>query len=161
MHALTPEGFERFCRFLLERLYRGRGDGRAYGGPGHKQDGIDILVTGAIGVHTYQCKRVEKFGAQKVHAAVATQTYPADQKVLLLSSTASPDARDAIAMHPGWQLWDSPSACRGPASSTPRRSNRCPRKKMSTKSIWSCIESERSRWEMSSRCGAGPLSDEP
>ncbi|WP_343618922.1 helix-turn-helix domain-containing protein [Ralstonia sp.] len=106
LHALTPEGFERFCRFLLERLYRGRGDVRAYGGPGHKQDGIDILVTDAIGVHTYQCKRVEKFGAQKVHAAVATQTYQADQKVLLLSSTASPDARDAIAMHPGWQLWD-------------------------------------------------------
>jgi len=106
LHALTPEGFERFCYFLLERLYRGTGHVHRYGENGHKQDGIDIYVTGSFGTHTFQCKRVERFGAQKVHAAVATQVYEADRKVLALSSTASPDARDAIEQHPGWEIWD-------------------------------------------------------
>lgn len=108
LHFLRPDTFENFCVDFLTRYYRDRGGvANRYGGTGSKQDGIDIEVRGSsFGVHSFQCKRVEEFGAQKVHTAVATQTYKADLKVLLLSNIASPRARDAIAQHDGWQLWD-------------------------------------------------------
>jgi len=105
--ALTPETFESFSAALLHELYRPLGGiVRRYGGNGHTQEGIDILVTGDFGTHTFQCKRVVEFGAQKVHTAVATQTFAADVKVLLLATVASPGARDAMAKHAGWELWD-------------------------------------------------------
>jgi transcriptional regulator with XRE-family HTH domain len=66
VHALAPESFERFCAHLLERLYRDR-SGRVHraGGSGHTQDGIDIMVTSAEGVHLFQCKRVSEFGPRE------------------------------------------------------------------------------------------------
>lgn len=108
LHFLRPDSFENFSVDFLNRYYRDRGGvANRYGGPGSKQDGIDIEVRGpSFGVHSFQCKRVEEFGAQKVNAAVGTQTYKADLKVLLLSNIASPRARDAIAQHAGWQMWD-------------------------------------------------------
>ncbi|SFV11392.1 Restriction endonuclease [Pseudoduganella namucuonensis] len=107
LSALPPDTFESFCAVLLDRMYRPRGGNvHRYGGAGHKQNGIDIVATGPFGIHTFQCKRVNEFGAQKVHTAVAEQTYAADLKVLLLSSVASPKARDAMAAHAGWELWD-------------------------------------------------------
>lgn len=107
LSALPPETFESFCAALLHRMYQPRGGTvQRYGGTGHKQHGIDIFATGPFGSHSFQCKRVNEFGAQKVHAAVAEQTFPADLKVLLLSSVASPSSRDAMAAHPGWELWD-------------------------------------------------------
>lgn len=105
--ALTPDTFESFCAALLHELYRPEGgEVRRYGATGHKQDGIDILVTGGFGTHTFQCKRVVEFGPQKVHSAVATQTFKADRKILLLSAVASPAARDAMSLHVDWELWD-------------------------------------------------------
>jgi transcriptional regulator with XRE-family HTH domain len=66
LHALTPEGFERFCYFLLQRLYQAAsGTVHPYGQTGHKQDGIDIYATGPFGIHSFQCKRVVRFGAQR------------------------------------------------------------------------------------------------
>jgi transcriptional regulator with XRE-family HTH domain len=107
VNALPPESFERFCAYLLERLYRAkRGQIHRAGGSGHRQDGIDISVTGPFGRHTFQCKRVEEFGPQRVRAAVAKQTVAASQKVLLLSNIASPQARAVLADHPDWQIWD-------------------------------------------------------
>lgn len=108
LHFLRPDSFENFSVEFLTRYYRDRGGvANRYGGTGSKQDGIDIEVRGSsFGVHSFQCKRVEEFGAQKVHTAVGTQTYKADLKVLLLSNIASPRARDAIAQHDDWQLWD-------------------------------------------------------
>lgn len=105
--ALPPDTFESFCAALLDRLYRPNGGKvHRYGGAGHKQHGIDIVATGSFGTHSFQCKRVNEFGAQKVHTAVAEQTFVADLKVLLLSSVASPRARDAMAVHTDWELWD-------------------------------------------------------
>lgn len=105
--ALPPETFESFCAALLHRLYHYQGGTvQRYGGTGHKQHGIDIAVKGPFGTHSFQCKRVNEFGVQKVHTAVAEQTYAADLKVLLLSSVASPRARDAMLAHAGWELWD-------------------------------------------------------
>jgi len=107
LSALPSETFESFCAALLQRLYRPlRGDVHRYGGTGSKQHGIDIIARGQFGIHSFQCKRVSEFGAQKVHTAVSEQTYQADLKVLLLSCVASPKARDAMAVHADWQLWD-------------------------------------------------------
>lgn len=107
LSALPPETFESFCAALLHRIYQPRGGTvQRYGGTGHKQHGIDIVVTGPFGTHSFQCKRVTEFGPQKVHTAVAEQTYAAELKVLLLSSVATPSSRDAMAAHAGWELWD-------------------------------------------------------
>jgi hypothetical protein len=57
-------------------------------------------------IRTYQCKRHKEFGAAKVEAAVKAHVRHADKKVLLLTRIASPQARDAIAVHPDWELWD-------------------------------------------------------
>lgn len=107
LSALSPETFESFCAALLHRMYKPSGGTvHRYGGTGHKQHGIDIFATGPFGTHSFQCKRVNEFGPQKVHTAVAKQTYAADLKVLLLSNVGSPSSRDAMAEHEAWELWD-------------------------------------------------------
>lgn len=107
LNSLRPDSFENFCADFLTRYYRDRsGVVNRFGGTGSEQFGIDIEVRGPSFVHSFQCKRVDEFGAQKVHTAVAAQTYQADLKVLLLSNIASPAARLAIVRHEGWQLWD-------------------------------------------------------
>lgn len=107
LSSLTADDFEEFCATFLDFLYRPRGaEVHRYGATGHKQQGIDIVARGENYVHSFQCKRVRDFAAQKVHEAVKKQTYRASLKVLLLGYTASPDARDAMATYPGWQLWD-------------------------------------------------------
>lgn len=104
--ALPPETFERFCAYLLNRLYPNATVHQA-GARGHTQDGTDILVTMPDGaVYSFQCKRAEEFGPQKVHAAVATHTVKADKKFLVLSRVASPQAREAISSHKDWDIWD-------------------------------------------------------
>lgn len=108
LQSLRPDSFENFSADFLARYYRSRaGVVNRFGGTGSKQYGIDIEVRGnSFGVHTFQCKRVEEFGEQKVHAAVAAHKYTSDLKILLLSNIASPKARTAITRHAGWQLWD-------------------------------------------------------
>lgn len=104
--ALAPESFERFCAYLLQRLYR---DASVHqmGGRGHTQDGTDIIVTLPDGtIYSFQCKRAEEFGPQKVHTAIAMHTVKADKKFLVLSRVASPQAREAISSHKDWDLWD-------------------------------------------------------
>lgn len=107
LSALHPETFESFCAALLSRVYRSCGGKvQRYGGTGHKQHGIDIFATGSFGTHSFQCKRVNEFGAQKVHTAVAEQSYASGLKVLMLSCVASTKTRDAMQVHAGWELWD-------------------------------------------------------
>jgi transcriptional regulator with XRE-family HTH domain len=104
--ALAPETFERFCAYLLQRLHPNAAV-HQMGGRGHTQDGTDILVTMPDGlVHSFQCKRAEEFGPQKVHTAVATHTVNAYKKFLVLSRVASPQAREAISAHKDWDIWD-------------------------------------------------------
>lgn len=104
--ALSPDDFERFSSDFIEALNPGAKVHRE-GGPGHTQDGIDIVAVLSDGERqTYQCKRHREFGPQKIHDAVAKDTTRADRKFLLLTRTASPDARAAIALHPNWELWD-------------------------------------------------------
>ncbi|MHA6298762.1 helix-turn-helix domain-containing protein [Devosia sp. CAU 1758] len=106
LDGLLPESFERFAGDLLSVLYPGAIVNRA-GGPGHTQDGIDLSVTHADGtLLTVQCKQVREFGPKDVIRAIEKDTVESDKKVLLLSRTASPQARGAIATHPKWELWD-------------------------------------------------------
>ena len=105
--ALPPETFERFCTEFVTLLHGDDAQVHPYGTQGHTQFGIDIDVVHADGTRTtYQCKRHASFGPKKVAATVAAQTTPADRKVILLSSSASPQAREEIKKHAGWQLWD-------------------------------------------------------
>ncbi|SEH40331.1 ATPase [Tardiphaga sp. OK245] len=104
--ALSPESFERFTAALLQRLYP-EAAVHQMGGRGHTQDGTDILATMSDGaVYSFQCKRTEEFGPQKVHAAVSKHTVNAVRKIIVLSRVASPQAREAIASYKGWDIWD-------------------------------------------------------
>ena len=104
--ALSPSSFERFCTYFLADLYSGATVHR-YGDQGHKQDGLDIeVIFPGGGIYTFQCKRHTAFGPKKVDDAVKAHTRQAEQKVILLSSVASTQARDAMRKHPGWELWD-------------------------------------------------------
>jgi transcriptional regulator with XRE-family HTH domain len=104
--ALAPETFERLCAYLLQRMHTNAEVHQA-GSRGHTQEGTDVLVTFQDGTkHSFQCKRAEEFGPQKAHAAVAKHTIQATKKVLVLSRVASPQTREAIATHKGWELWD-------------------------------------------------------
>lgn len=105
--ALPPETFERFCTEFVTLLHGEDAQVHPYGTQGHTQLGIDIDAVHANGTRTtYQCKRHASFGPKKVATTVSAQTTPADRKVILLSSSASPQAREEIKKHAGWQLWD-------------------------------------------------------
>lgn len=107
IEALSPDSFERFSLHLISALYPPSAQVHAAGGQGHTQEGLDIRVVLADGlVHTFQCKRVDEFGPQKVHTAVARHTAAADKKFLLLSRVASPQAREAVGQHKDWDIWD-------------------------------------------------------
>ncbi|UWU66095.1 helix-turn-helix domain-containing protein [Bradyrhizobium sp. NC92] len=104
--GLTPDSFERFCRHLLQALYPTARVEHA-GGHGHTQDGLDVIATFPDGsTFSFQCKRIDEFGPQKVRDAVAKHTVVAAKKVLLLTNIASPQARAAIKNSPDWEIWD-------------------------------------------------------
>lgn len=103
---LSEESFERFCADFLAATHRGANVSRL-GGRGHTQDGADIEVTlDENAVLGFQCKKEKAFGPQKVDAAVGKYKRSAMRRYILLASVASPQARDAIKKHHGWQLWD-------------------------------------------------------
>lgn len=106
INGLTPDSFERFCSFLIERLYGIDAKVHRQGESGHKQDGIDISAETNEGTLSFQCKRVQEFGPAKVAKAVQDHSFAADRSVLLLACIASPAARAEIAKHPGWDIWD-------------------------------------------------------
>jgi transcriptional regulator with XRE-family HTH domain len=104
--ALSPDSFERFCRHFLQAMFPEARVERA-GGQGHTQDGLDVSANFPNGTSfSFQCKRTDEFGPQKVHAAVAKHTVVAAKKILLLTKVASPQARAAMKEHPGWEIWD-------------------------------------------------------
>lgn len=105
--ALPPETFQRFTQDLICALHPDAREVRAAGKGGHVQDGSDILAILADGHRfSFQCKRVTRFGPADVREAVRAHTLPADQKILVLSRVASPQAANAIRSFPDWRLWD-------------------------------------------------------
>jgi len=104
--SLSAESFERFCDSFISAFHPSA-DVHRFGGTGHKQDGLDIEAVLPDGtIRTYQCKRHQQFGPAKVEAAVKAHIRRSDKKVLLLTIIASPKAREVIAAHPKWELWD-------------------------------------------------------
>jgi transcriptional regulator with XRE-family HTH domain len=106
--SLLPESFERFCADFLVSLYpQARTQTHLAGGSGHTQLGIDIEVTFPNHqVHTFQCKREQEFGPEKVKRAIKAHTRISDHKVILLSRVASPQARAALRNLSDWDIWD-------------------------------------------------------
>ena len=105
--ALSPDSFERFSTHFLEYLYKSEGAKvHGYGSQGHKQHGLDIEAIFSTHKFTFQCKRQASFGPKKIQEAVAAHTADATKKIILLSSVASPQARDAIKLYEDWDLWD-------------------------------------------------------
>lgn len=106
--SLEPESFEKFCYHFLYLLFRTQlANVHRAGNQGHKQDGLDIKVIFPDDkIWTFQCKRVNGFGPEKVEAAVKAHTANATIKHILLSRVASPQAREAIQKHKNWYLWD-------------------------------------------------------
>lgn len=104
--GLTPDSFERFCRHFLQAMYPEARVEHA-GGQGHTQEGLDVTANFPDGTtFSFQCKRVDQFGPQKVRDAVAKHTAAAAKKVLLLTKIASPQDRAVIKDHPDWEIWD-------------------------------------------------------
>ena len=104
---LAEDVFERFSTDLARQLYPHPDVVHGYGARGHKQGGIDIEVTHPEGRPTgVQCKRAEKFGPAHVRAAVKALILDVRECIIFLSRVASPGARQEIAKHAGWQLWD-------------------------------------------------------
>jgi transcriptional regulator with XRE-family HTH domain len=107
LDKLREDVFESFCTDLAELLYPYPDDVHGYGSRGDTQGGIDIEVRHPEGLSTaIQCKRVQRFGPGDVQAAVDALTLPVRECFLFLSRKASPGARQEIAKHPDWRLWD-------------------------------------------------------
>lgn len=114
VHDLSEERFEDLTVDLMQHMHPS-GHASRFGGPGHTQDGIDVLVAnpdptaGVAGQNlaTAQCKRHQEFGPKKVADAIAEVTIRADKYYLFLSRLiASPAARKEAAKHADWELWD-------------------------------------------------------
>lgn len=107
LDELTEERFEDLLTDVMATLHQ---DGHAsrYGGRGHKQHGIDILVTAdGTNLATGQCKRHREFGPAAVERAIDEVTIAAPKNYLFLSRlVASPAARTEAAKHSSWELWD-------------------------------------------------------
>ncbi len=107
LEQLTEERFEDLLADVMTALYP-QAHATRYGGRGHTQYGIDILVAaGGKNLATGQCKRHRVFGPGAVRDAIEEVTITAPENYLFLSRlTATPAARNEIATHTGWQLWD-------------------------------------------------------
>ncbi len=106
LDELSPDRFEQFSADLAQALYPDAIVHR-YGGQGHTQGGIDILVKQAAGKPTgIQCKREKDFGPAKVTKAVTALKTDVRGCFIFLTRIASPEARKEISKHKNWQLWD-------------------------------------------------------
>ncbi|MCB5281400.1 MULTISPECIES: helix-turn-helix domain-containing protein [unclassified Arthrobacter] len=107
LDELTEERFEDLLTEVVATLHQ---DGHAsrYGSRGHKQHGIDILVTAnGTNLATGQCKRHREFGRAAVERAINEVTIAAPKNYLFLSRlVATPAARKEAGKHATWELWD-------------------------------------------------------
>ena len=121
LEELTEERFEDLLAELMITLHP---DGHAsrYGGRGHKQHGIDILVAaGGRNLATAQCKRHRAFGPSAVRDAIKEVTIAAPKNYLFLSRlTATPAARKEAGKHASWELWDGEDISRYIRNGLPR-----------------------------------------
>lgn len=104
---LTDDRFEDLLADVMTTLHP---DGHAsrYGGRGHKQYGIDIVVAAnGTNLATAQCKRHREFGPAAVDKAIKEVAIAAPSNYLFLARlTATPAARREAGKHACWELWD-------------------------------------------------------
>ena len=107
LDELPEERFEDFIAEVMSAMYPA-GHASRFGGRGHRQFGIDILVVeGGVNVAVGQCKRHREFGPSAVLKAINDVTITAQQNYLFLSrQTATPGARTEATKHSNWELWD-------------------------------------------------------
>jgi transcriptional regulator with XRE-family HTH domain len=106
LERLAPDEFENFAVTLAGNLYP-EADSYRMGGSGHLQYGFDVVAErdGEV-VAGIQCKRVQQFGPEDVHKAVAAAKIEVGDAYIFLSRAASPDARAAMRAYRSWRLWD-------------------------------------------------------
>jgi transcriptional regulator with XRE-family HTH domain/DNA-binding transcriptional ArsR family regulator len=125
LDELPEDRFEDLIADLMISMHP-NGHASRYGGRGHKQYGIDILVNAnGLNLATGQCKRHREFGPAAVHKAIEDVTVTASKNYLFLSRlTATPAARAAAGEHPNWELWDGEDISRYIRSLSPERAVR-------------------------------------
>jgi hypothetical protein len=104
---LAPDKFEELVAEIARILHPDTHVSR-FGSQGHKQYGVDVVAEKNSQYElTFQCKRRDTFGPQKVKDAVAAVTIKASAHYLVLSlRSASPKSRNEMKAHKGWTLWD-------------------------------------------------------
>jgi len=107
LEELPEERFEDLLAELMAVMYP-HGHVSRFGGRGHKQYGIDLLITDdSANLATGQCKRHLQFGPAAVRNAIEAVTIAAPANYLFLSRLcATPAARTEAGKHAGWELWD-------------------------------------------------------
>ena len=107
--TLSPSDFERFCRLLVQALHPAA-EVHRFGENGDRQYGIDLYAQEPSGeITTYQCKRYASrtsFGPAKVRAAVTSNAVRAKHHYILLTRTATAEARKVVLGNPDWSLLD-------------------------------------------------------
>jgi predicted transcriptional regulator len=107
LHELPEDRFEDLLTDVMGTLHP---DGHAsrFGGRGHRQFGIDILVSAdGTNIATGQCKRHREFGPKAVRDAIGAVTIMAPRNYLFLSRlVATPLARAEATKYSSWELWD-------------------------------------------------------
>lgn len=105
--SLNPDTFEDLVADVAQALHPDLEVVR-FGGPGHKQHGLDVRVTrGNVVAVNYQVKRVRQFGPALVDQAFSDTTIDAEQNVIVLARQfASPAALESARKHNNWQIWD-------------------------------------------------------
>lgn len=100
--------FEAFAADLVSQLKDIRSHScHRYGGPGHKQRGIDIFADRDDGSRwAFSNKRYETYNVGHVKKHVAETSYQADRFYILTSATAGTAVRDEVRKRPGWDIWD-------------------------------------------------------
>lgn len=107
LDELPEERFEDFIAEVMGAMYP-TGHASRFGGRGHQQFGIDILVAeSGVNLAAAQCKRHREFGPAAVLKAIGEVTIAAQKNYLFLSrQTATPGARREAGKHSNWEMWD-------------------------------------------------------
>ena len=114
------DSFERFCLGLV-RAQPDVADANLFGTKGQKQQGIDIEAVLTNGrKRTYQCRKWVRYSKSDVEKTITDNEYDADEQVIVVACTVSPEARTAIAGEAAWSLKDKEDLSRSVREIQPR-----------------------------------------
>lgn len=103
--------FERFCLRWIKAL-PDVASAEAYGRPGDRQDGIDIVAQLHNGKErSYQCRKVKQFGPKAAETAIAEDVYGADEHVIVTACAISSKTRKIFRGLSDWKIQDVEDIC--------------------------------------------------